>query len=474
MSLSYLTSAGSAQELKDILQRDVPWEQYMTARLITDKDLHLIRKYDKRSLELRASMLDEAGPAHIEAFLAVLKAVTKEETVQYVLASLIQLLQESPLRSRFFHIQSDQHLAATPDPFTIFLRLLAREDWATQDMSARLLTAVIESRPKKSSAFANGILSGDATAPSVTAAYGGLDPAEPHISAFIEWLVAQLRRPSNPAKSVPLSTSCLSALLKERGSRKLFFRSGGVQVLPPLLKASNSPTNSQLLYELCLCTWQMTFVKEAAEIMGKSGIVKALAQVARVAQKEKVFRVAILSLRNLLNFEELGLAVDMVEAGLPKIVATRQLQTWGDEDITEMLSFLEEKLRDGIKGMSSFDLYKKEVLSGSLESGPMHTSDSFWKENIDKFEEKDFHILRALLKLIETSREAKTVAIGCGDIGMFISFHGQGRYIVNNLKGKELVMHQMANPEPEVQKQALLCVQKLMLTKEKLEFLGSS
>jgi hypothetical protein len=46
-------------------------------------------------------------------------------------------------------------------------------------MSARLLTAVVEIRPKKSSAFANGILSGDATAPSVTAAYGGLDPAEP-------------------------------------------------------------------------------------------------------------------------------------------------------------------------------------------------------------------------------------------------------------------------------------------------------
>ena len=35
----------------------------------------------------------QAGPAHIEAFLAVLKAVTKEETVQYVLATLVQLLQ---------------------------------------------------------------------------------------------------------------------------------------------------------------------------------------------------------------------------------------------------------------------------------------------------------------------------------------------------------------------------------------------
>ena len=70
--------------------------------------------------------------------------------------------------------------------------------------------------------------------------------------------------------------------------------------------------------------------------------------------------------------------------------------------------------------------------------------------------------------------QAKTVAVGCNDIGMFITHHSQGRYIVNDLRGKELVMRHMANPDPDVQKQALLCVQKLMLTKEKLEFLGSS
>ncbi len=117
MSLPYLTSASNAQDLRDILSRDVPWEQYSTARLISDTDLSLIRRYDKRAVELRASMLDEvghgviilsnfflharmirslcaqAGPAHIEAFLSVLKAVTKEETVNYVLAVLVQLLQ---------------------------------------------------------------------------------------------------------------------------------------------------------------------------------------------------------------------------------------------------------------------------------------------------------------------------------------------------------------------------------------------
>lgn len=81
------------------------------------------------------------------------------------------------------------------------------------------------------------------------------------------------------------------------------------------------------------------------------------------------------------------------------------LQSWGDSDIPELLAFLDEALKAGITVLSSFEKYRKEVLSGSLDWSPMHTSDLFWKTNIDKFEEKDFQILRVLLKLIEASRE---------------------------------------------------------------------
>lgn len=39
------------------------------------------------------------------------------------------------------------------------------------------------------------------------------------------------------------------------------------------------------------------------------------------------------------------------------------------------------------------------------------------------------------------------------------------------MRGKELVMRLMMHPDPTVQKQALLCVQKVMLARDKLEFL---
>lgn len=57
----------------------------------------------------------------------------------------------------------------------------------------------------------------------------------------------------------------------------------------------------------------------------------------------------------------------------------------------------------------------------------------FWKENVEKFEEKDFQILRVLLKLLEASRETRTLAVGCHDLGKFIINHPHGRSIVTGM-----------------------------------------
>ena len=60
-----------------------------------------------------------------------------------------------------------------------------------------------------------------------------------------------------------------------------------------------------------------------------AGVVKGLVEVVRSAQKEKVVRVALLALRNLLAEQQLDLAADMVDAGLPKALAMRAMQVRG-------------------------------------------------------------------------------------------------------------------------------------------------
>ena len=69
------------------------------------------------------------------------------------------------------------------------------------------------------------------------------------------------------------------------------------------------------------------------------------------------------------------------------------MQSWEDEDIPVLLEELGEALAANIRLLSSWDKYKKEVLSGSLDWTPMHTSDAFWTENAAHFEERDFQVL---------------------------------------------------------------------------------
>lgn len=42
-----------------VLRRDVPWETYLTARLLSEPDLRLIRGYDKRSQAKQEELLAE-------------------------------------------------------------------------------------------------------------------------------------------------------------------------------------------------------------------------------------------------------------------------------------------------------------------------------------------------------------------------------------------------------------------------------
>ena len=41
--------------------RDIPWDIYMTARLISDRELQLLRRYDKKEESYQSKLLREVG-----------------------------------------------------------------------------------------------------------------------------------------------------------------------------------------------------------------------------------------------------------------------------------------------------------------------------------------------------------------------------------------------------------------------------
>ncbi|CAN6987714.1 unnamed protein product [Brassica oleracea var. botrytis] len=426
------TSSMDQAELstEQVLQRDIPWETYMTTKLISATDLQLLRRYDKKTESARAQLLDEFGFSYVQLFVTILRDIFKEETVEYVLALIYEMLSANPARARLFHDQSLAH----EDTYEPFLRAIG----SFKKKSRKILAWIISYRPK-ASVIANGEASGSKK---------HITTIDDLLSGLVEWLCAQLRQPSHPTRGAPVAISCLSTLLKEPVVRSLFVQADGVKLLVPLISPASTQQSIQLLYETCLCIWLMSYYEPTIEYLATSRTMLRLTEVVKSSTKEK-----------------------MVDLGLPHIIHSLKTQAWSDEDLLDALNQLEEDLKDKIRKLSSFDKYKQEVLLGHLDWNPMHKEANFWRENVTSFEENDLQILRVLLTILDTSSDPRSLAVACYDLSQFIQYHAAGRVIVTDLKAKERVMKLMAHENAEVTKNALLCIQRLLLGAKYASFL---
>ncbi|MBA0611912.1 hypothetical protein Godav_012563 [Gossypium davidsonii] len=90
----------------------------MTTKLISGTGLQLLRRYDNRAESVRAQLLDDDGPAYVQVFVNILRDIFKEETVEYVLALIDEMLTANLKRARLFHDKS----LANEDTYEPFLR----------------------------------------------------------------------------------------------------------------------------------------------------------------------------------------------------------------------------------------------------------------------------------------------------------------------------------------------------------------
>ncbi|GLT95267.1 hypothetical protein SLE2022_129590 [Rubroshorea leprosula] len=429
---------------EQVLRRDIPWETYMTTKLISGTALQLLRRYDNRSESYRAQLLEDDGPAYVHVFVSILRDIFKEETVEYVLSLIDEMFTANPKRARLFHD-----------------KLLWRGNWFIQEKSCKILALVVSARPKSQDGIvANGEAS-NSKKPFTT-----IDDV---LKGLVEWLCAQLKRPSHPSRGIPVAVNCLAALLKEPVVRSSFVQAEGLKLLIPLISPASTQQSIQLLYETCLCVWLLSYYEPAIEYLATSRTLPRLVDVVKSSTKEKVVRVIVLTFKNLLSKGTFG--AQMVDLGLPQIVQNLKAQAWSDEDLLEALNQLEDGLKDNIKKLSSFDKYKQEVLLGHLDWSPMHKDPLFWRDNIASFEENDFQILRVLITILDTSNDPRALAVACFDLSQFIQHHPAGRIIATDLKGKERVMKLMSHENSEVTKNALLCIQRLFLGAKYASFL---
>lgn len=228
--------------------------------------------------------------------------------------------------------------------------------------------------------------------------------------------------------------------------------------------SNTSRAGTQLIYQVVLCFWLLSFNRDiAAELNVKLGLVPLLVDVARNAVKEKVTRVTVATLRNLL--------AKAAEVNAPVMLGSKALtlsenllsRKWSDEEIEDDLEYIRSELAERLKTMTTWDEYLSELQSGQLTfESPVHELDEFWKQNAPKFVDEDGKVLKQLVGILNESEDATTLAVACSDVGKFVHFFEQGKKRVSDLGAKARIMELMAHKDANVKYYALHTVAKLV------------
>jgi len=225
--------------------------------------------------------------------------------------------------------------------------------------------------------------------------------------------------------------------------------------------------------------WILSYSKPiAVVIQSELPLLQALVDVLKSVEKDKVLRNSLALLKNLCNTplpaataterRKRSAKEYLVDLGLLKVIEHLKTMNMEDEETVADMNWLEENLSKGLQEMSTFDEYRKEVLS-NLQDGwtPVHKSVLFWQNNIHRFEDGKYEVVRKLVDIIDHDKKMddRAVQIALHDIGMFIVHFPKGKKIIEDLKAKSKIMMYLAdsNVSDDTRKEALMCVQKMMI-----------
>ncbi|XP_022129725.1 V-type proton ATPase subunit H isoform X1 [Pieris rapae] len=483
----------------EIRQSQINWQSYLQSQMITQRDHDFIVNLDQRG---QKDLPDKNPETCADVFLNLITHISKDNTIQYVLVLIDDILSEDKSRVKIFR-QSRHGNVWQP-----FLNLLNRQDEFVQHMTARIIAKLacwhpqlmeksdlhfylswlkdqLKSNAENMSAelaHAEQVMLehekqnfsdkhnkhkekiDKADSEKYSSLYSSFDVLKPH-----EDLLHGLHKNNDYIQSV---ARCLQMMLRVDEYRFAFLSVDGISTLLSILA---SRVNFQVQYQLVFCLWVLTFNPLLAEKMNKFNAIPILADILSDSVKEKVTRIVLAVFRNLIEKPEdhqvaKEHCIAMVQCKVLKQLFILEQKRSDDEDIMNDVEFLNERLQASVQDLSSFDQYATEVKSGRLEWSPVHKSAKFWRENAARLNERGQELLRTLVHLLEKSRDPVVLAVACYDVGEYVRHYPRGKHVLEQLGGKQRVMYLLSHEDPNVRYEALLAVQKLMV--HNWEYLG--
>uniref|UniRef100_A0A8C4WMP5 V-type proton ATPase subunit H n=1 Tax=Gopherus evgoodei TaxID=1825980 RepID=A0A8C4WMP5_9SAUR len=419
-----------AAKAAEVRANKVNWQSYLQGQMISGEDCEFIQRFEqKRSPEGKQELLQAEG---------------SQEKHQRV--------------SIFF----DYAKRGKSTAWSYFLPMLNRQDLFTVHMAARIIA--------KLAAWGKELMEGS------------------DLNYYFNWIKTQLSSQklrgtmgaietgtvstSDSSQYVQCVAGCLQLMLRVNEYRFAWVEADGVNCIMGVL---SNKCGFQLQYQMIFSIWLLAFSPQMCEYLRRYNIVPVLSDILQESVKEKVTRIILAAFRNLLEKsieretrQEYALA--MIQCKILKQLENLDQQKYDDEDISEDIKFLLEKLGESVQDLSSFDEYSSELKSGRLEWSPVHKSEKFWRENAVRLNEKNYELLKILTKLLEVSDDPQVLAVAAHDVGEYVRHYPRGKRVIEQLGGKQLVMNHMHHEDQQVRYNALLAVQKLMV--HNWEYLG--
>ncbi|XP_038248893.1 V-type proton ATPase subunit H isoform X4 [Dermochelys coriacea] len=415
-----------AAKAAEVRANKVNWQSYLQGQMISGEDCEFIQRFEqKRSPEEKQELLQAEGSQCAKTFINLMTHISKEQTVQYILTMIDDMLQEKHQRVSIFF---DYAKRGKNTAWSYFLPMLNRQDLFTVHMAARIIA--------KLAAWGKELMEGS------------------DLNYYFNWIKTQLSSQklrgtmgaietgtvstSDSSQYVQCVAGCLQLMLRVNEYRFAWVEADGVNCIMGVL---SNKCGFQLQYQMIFSIWLLAFSPQMCEYLRRYNIVPVLSDILQESVKEKVTRIILAAFRNLLEKsteretrQEYALA--MIQCKILKQLENLDQQKYDDEDISEDIKFLLEKLGESVQDLSSFDEYSSELKSGRLEWSPVHKSEKFWRENAVRLNEKNYELLK----------------------------------VIEQLGGKQLVMNHMHHEDQQVRYNALLAVQKLMV--HNWEYLG--
>ncbi|XP_057308617.1 V-type proton ATPase subunit H-like [Hydractinia symbiolongicarpus] len=425
-------------KLMEIRSYHINWESYHQGQMISQADYQFVSHYDRQPEEAKKKLFEDNPEKCIMTLLSLIGHVAKEHVIQYSLVMLDDILAKSKDRVKQVH---DVALKNDLNIWPILVTLLNRDDSIVMHMASRLITKL--------------------------ATLSRYRCPDSDLIYFLNWLKVQLCSPGN--EYLQSVAKCIQLLMRIDDYRMPFVKADGINSIVSVLLSN---LGFQLQYQLIFCIWMLSFQPEIAAKVGENNVIPILADILRNSQKEKVTRIIIHTFKNLLEKPEncKTACVSLIQSKLVPVLNVLSSKTWTDEDIKDDIEYVSEKLQDSVQDLSTWDEYVAEVKSGRLEWSPVHKQEKFWRENAIKICEKNYELLKVLVKLLEYSTDPLIQAVACHDLGEFIRHYPRARPAFDALGCKELVMLRMTHEDEQVKYEALLAVQKLLV--HNWEFLG--